>query len=84
MVRLDIGGRHRGRFIGAGDGAMNRSAVREFVAPGVSVAPGEVLVPTEVGDAVRGPLPSPAAPLVAGTLLRKGTQRRPRACRALR
>ena len=51
---------------------MNRSAVREFVAPGVSVAPGEVLVPTEVGDAVRGPLPSPAAPLVAGTLLRKG------------
>jgi 4-hydroxy-3-methylbut-2-enyl diphosphate reductase len=51
---------------------MNRSAVREFVAPGVSVAPGEVLVPTEVGDAVHGPLPSPAAPLVAGTLLRKG------------
>jgi 4-hydroxy-3-methylbut-2-en-1-yl diphosphate reductase len=51
---------------------MNRSAVREFVAPGVSVPPGEVLVPTEVGDAVHGPLPSPAAPLVAGTLLRKG------------
>ena len=51
---------------------MNRSAVREFVAPDVSVAPGEVLVPTEVGDAVHGPLPSPAAPLVAGTLLRKG------------
>src|SRR5580698_9631585 len=51
---------------------MNRSAVREFVAPDVSVAPGEVLVPTDVGDAVHGPLPSPAAPLVAGTLLRKG------------
>jgi 4-hydroxy-3-methylbut-2-en-1-yl diphosphate reductase len=51
---------------------MNRSAVHEFVAPDVSVAPGEVLVPTEVGDAVHGPLPSPAAPLVAGTLLRKG------------
>jgi 4-hydroxy-3-methylbut-2-enyl diphosphate reductase len=51
---------------------MNRSAVREFVAPDVSVAPGEVLVPTEVGDAVHGPLPSPAAQLVAGTLLRKG------------
>jgi 4-hydroxy-3-methylbut-2-en-1-yl diphosphate reductase len=51
---------------------MIRSAVREFVAPGVSVAPGEVLVPTEIGDVVRGPLPSPAAPLVAGTLLRKG------------
>jgi 4-hydroxy-3-methylbut-2-en-1-yl diphosphate reductase len=51
---------------------MNRSAVREFVAPDVSVPQGEVLVPTEVGDAVHGPLPSPAAPLVAGTLLRKG------------
>jgi 4-hydroxy-3-methylbut-2-en-1-yl diphosphate reductase len=51
---------------------MNRSAVREFVAPDVSVPPGEVLVPTEVGDAVHGPLPSPAAPLIAGTLLRKG------------
>ena len=51
---------------------MNRSAVREFVAPDVSVAPGEVLVPTEVGDAVHGPLPSPGAPLVVGTLLRKG------------
>ena len=51
---------------------MNRSAVRELVAPDVSVAPGEVLVPTEVGDAVHGPLPSPAAQLVAGTLLRKG------------
>jgi 4-hydroxy-3-methylbut-2-en-1-yl diphosphate reductase len=51
---------------------MNRSAVRELVAPDIRVAPGEVLVPTEVGDAVHGPLPSPAAPLVAGTLLRKG------------
>ncbi len=51
---------------------MNRSAVREFLVPGSSVAPGEVLVPTEIGDPVRGPLPAPAAPLVAGTLLRKG------------
>src|SRR3984885_15498458 len=51
---------------------MYRSAVRERVAPDVSVAPGEVLVPTEVGDAVHGPLPSPAAQLVTGTLLRKG------------
>jgi 4-hydroxy-3-methylbut-2-en-1-yl diphosphate reductase len=67
-----IGGRHREPVRLWGTGQMNRSAVREFVAPGVSVAPGEVLVPTEVGDAVRGPLPSPAAPLVAGTLLRKG------------
>ena len=51
---------------------MNRPAVREFVAPGTQVPPGEVLVPTEVGDPVRGPVPSPAAPLVGGSLLRKG------------
>jgi 4-hydroxy-3-methylbut-2-en-1-yl diphosphate reductase len=51
---------------------MNRSAVREFVAPGVSVPPGEVLVPTEIGDPVHGALPCPAGPLVAGTLQRKG------------
>jgi 4-hydroxy-3-methylbut-2-en-1-yl diphosphate reductase len=53
---------------------MNRSAVREFLAPGTSVAAGEVLVPTQIGDPVRGPLPSPAAPLVGGTLLRRGTR----------
>ncbi len=53
---------------------MNRSAVREFLAPGTSVAPGDVLVPTQVGDPVRGPLPSPAALLVGGTLLRRGTR----------
>src|SRR5262249_43888903 len=53
---------------------MNRSTVREFLAPGTGVAPGEVLVPTEVGDPVRGPLPCFAAPLVGGTLLRKGTR----------
>ena len=52
--------------------AMNRSTTREFLAPGTSVAPGEVLVPTQIGDPVRGPLPCPAAPLVGGTLLRKG------------
>jgi 4-hydroxy-3-methylbut-2-en-1-yl diphosphate reductase len=51
---------------------MHRSVAQEFLAPGIQVAPGEVLVPTEVGDPVRGPLPSPAAPLVGGTLLRKG------------
>ncbi len=57
----------------AGDGlAMNRSTVREFLAPGIRPAPGEVLVPTEIGDPVRGPLPCPAAPLVGGTLRRKG------------
>jgi 4-hydroxy-3-methylbut-2-enyl diphosphate reductase len=53
---------------------MNRSTAREFVAPGTSVAAGEVLVATEIGDSVRGPLPGPAAPLVGGSLLRKGTR----------
>jgi 4-hydroxy-3-methylbut-2-enyl diphosphate reductase len=53
---------------------MNRSAVREFLAPDTSVAPGEVLVPTQIGDPVRGALLSPAAPLVAGTLARKGAR----------
>jgi 4-hydroxy-3-methylbut-2-enyl diphosphate reductase len=52
---------------------MQRSTAREFLAPGTSVAPGEVLVPTEIGDPVRGALACPAAPLVGGTLLRKGT-----------
>jgi 4-hydroxy-3-methylbut-2-enyl diphosphate reductase len=41
---------------------MNRSAIREFLAPDT----------TEIGDPVRGPLPSPAAPLVGGTLVRRG------------
>ena len=53
---------------------MSRPAVREFVAPGIQVTPGEVLVPTEVGDPVRGPVPCPAAPLVGGSLARKGKQ----------
>jgi len=51
---------------------MNRPAVREFMAPDARVSPGEVLVPTELEHPVQGPLPSPAAPLVGGTLLRKG------------
>jgi len=51
---------------------MNRPAVRELLAPGTQVAPGEVLVPTEVGDPVRGAVPCPAAPLVGGSLLRRG------------
>jgi 4-hydroxy-3-methylbut-2-en-1-yl diphosphate reductase len=51
---------------------MNRSAVRDFQAPGISVQRGEVLVPTQVGDPARGPLPCPAGPLIAGSLLRKG------------
>jgi 4-hydroxy-3-methylbut-2-en-1-yl diphosphate reductase len=56
------------------DEPMNRPAVREFVAPGIQVPPGELLIPTEVGDPVRGPVPCPAAPLVGGSLLRKGKQ----------
>jgi 4-hydroxy-3-methylbut-2-enyl diphosphate reductase len=54
--------------------AMNRSAVREFQAPEVSLRPGELLVPTQVGDPARGPLLCPAGPLIAGSLLRKGWQ----------
>ncbi|HEY2549969.1 MAG TPA: 4-hydroxy-3-methylbut-2-enyl diphosphate reductase [Streptosporangiaceae bacterium] len=51
---------------------MSRSAVREYQAPGISVDQGCVLIPTEIGDPVRGPLSCPAAPLVGGTLQRKG------------
>jgi 4-hydroxy-3-methylbut-2-enyl diphosphate reductase len=51
---------------------MNRSAVRDFQAPGVSVPRGEVLVPTQVGDPVRGALPCLAGPLIAGSLVRRG------------
>jgi 4-hydroxy-3-methylbut-2-en-1-yl diphosphate reductase len=51
---------------------MNRSAVREFQAPGMSVPRGELLVPTQVGDPARGVLPCPAAPLIGGSLLRRG------------
>ena len=51
---------------------MNRSAVREFHAPGISVPRGELLVPTQVGDPARGPLMCPAGPLIGGSLLRKG------------
>jgi 4-hydroxy-3-methylbut-2-enyl diphosphate reductase len=51
---------------------MSRSAVQELQAPGISVEPGCVLIPTEIGHPVRGALPCPAAPLVGGTLQRKG------------
>jgi 4-hydroxy-3-methylbut-2-en-1-yl diphosphate reductase len=51
---------------------MNRSAVRDFQAPDLRVRRGELLVPTQVGDPARGPLPCPAAPLIAGSLGRKG------------
>jgi 4-hydroxy-3-methylbut-2-en-1-yl diphosphate reductase len=53
---------------------MNRSAVREIQASGVRVQKDEVLVPTLVGDEVHGPLTCPAAPLVAGSLQRRGRQ----------
>ncbi len=51
---------------------MSRSAVRELQASGVSVARGEVVVPTEVGDPLHGTMRCSAAPLVAGSLERKG------------
>ncbi|HEU5419527.1 MAG TPA: 4-hydroxy-3-methylbut-2-enyl diphosphate reductase [Streptosporangiaceae bacterium] len=38
----------------------------------MSVPRGELVVPTQVGDPARGPLPCPAAPLIGGSLLRKG------------
>lgn len=51
---------------------MSRSTARECLAPGTVVAPGEVLVATEIGDPARGLLPCPAAPLVGGLLHRRG------------
>jgi 4-hydroxy-3-methylbut-2-enyl diphosphate reductase len=51
---------------------MSRSTVRACLAPGTLVAPGEVLVATEIGDPVRGRVPCPAAPLLGGALARRG------------
>jgi 4-hydroxy-3-methylbut-2-en-1-yl diphosphate reductase len=53
---------------------MSRPVIRELEASGVTVARGEVLVPTEVGDPLHGTLRCSAAPLVAGSLQRKGRQ----------
>jgi 4-hydroxy-3-methylbut-2-en-1-yl diphosphate reductase len=53
-----------------------RVDVRELQAAGVSVRRGEVLVPTYVGDDVLGLLTCAAAPLIAGSLQRKGCQTR--------
>jgi 4-hydroxy-3-methylbut-2-en-1-yl diphosphate reductase len=50
------------------------SWVRETQAAGVSLKPGEVLVPTLLGSDGHSPLSCAAAPLVAGTLQRKGVQ----------
>jgi 4-hydroxy-3-methylbut-2-en-1-yl diphosphate reductase len=52
--------------------AMSRSIARECLAPGTTVGPGEVLVATEIGDPSGRLLPCPAAPLVGGTLRRRG------------
>jgi 4-hydroxy-3-methylbut-2-en-1-yl diphosphate reductase len=51
---------------------MSRSTARKCLAPGTTVAPGEVLVATELGDPSGGLLACPAAPLVGGTLRRRG------------
>jgi 4-hydroxy-3-methylbut-2-en-1-yl diphosphate reductase len=51
---------------------MNRSAVREFLASGTGVAPGEILVATQVGELSQGGLPCPAAPLAGALAQRKG------------
>jgi 4-hydroxy-3-methylbut-2-enyl diphosphate reductase len=51
---------------------MSRSSARECLAPGTVVAPGEVLVATQIGDPAHGLLPCPAAPLVGGLLHRRG------------
>jgi (E)-4-hydroxy-3-methyl-but-2-enyl pyrophosphate reductase len=51
---------------------MNRSAVRALQAPQTQVARGDLLVLTEAGDPLRGPVPCPAAPLIAGSLRRRG------------
>ena len=51
---------------------MSRPLARRCLAPGTTVAPGEVMVATEIGDPARGLLPCPAAPLVGGVLERRG------------
>ena len=53
---------------------MSRFQARRCLAPGISVAPGEVMVATEIGDPARGLLPCPAAPLVGAVLERRGVR----------
>lgn len=53
---------------------MSRTTARRRLAPGTQVPRGEVLVVTEVGDPVRGALACPAAPLVGGSLARRGAR----------
>jgi 4-hydroxy-3-methylbut-2-enyl diphosphate reductase len=51
-----------------------RADIRELQAAGVSMRRGEVLVPTLIGDDLQGLMSCAAAPLVAGSLQRKGLQ----------
>ncbi len=51
---------------------MSRSAVREIQVSDIRVRRGEVVVPTQIGDAVHGKLSCSAAQLVAGSLRAKG------------
>jgi 4-hydroxy-3-methylbut-2-enyl diphosphate reductase len=52
----------------------SRSAIHEIQVSGVSMRRGEVVVPTQIGDPVRGVMVCHAAPLVAGSLRAKGGQ----------
>ena len=51
---------------------MSRSAVREIQVSGIRMHRDEVVVPTQIGDAVHGMLSCHAAPLVAASLRAKG------------
>lgn len=57
-----------------GSTGAHTGVVREIQAPGVRVQRGEVLVPTLVGDELHGLLSCPSAPLIAGSLVRRGRQ----------
>ena len=52
----------------------SRVSVRRYLAPGTAVAPGEIVVATEIRDPVHGLMPCPAAPLLAGLLHRRGVR----------
>jgi 4-hydroxy-3-methylbut-2-en-1-yl diphosphate reductase len=53
---------------------MIQAAVREFQATGIGAQRGEVLVPRLIGIETHGALSCGAAPLVAGSLVRRGCQ----------
>jgi 4-hydroxy-3-methylbut-2-en-1-yl diphosphate reductase len=50
--------------------------IREVLASGLTIRVGEVLVPTQLGDARSGPISCAAAPLVAGSLQRRAQELR--------